>query len=85
MVKKMTIEETGDKKGTGYFGEIISKKQQEITLLGRKIIVWIYEYKSGLQKCGAFFVDKNLNYLRVNNLELRKRIKELEDKLGEKK
>lgn len=62
-------------------GKVKKEDQEEVTLFERKIIVWIKEFESGVQRTGAFFADKNRIWLTKQNIELRRKIQELESKL----
>lgn len=65
--------------------KIVKEETKEITILNREIAVWVREYDSGVQRVGAFFVDRNRTYLTRQNILLRKRIQELEEKLKNEK
>ena len=63
------------------WGKIKKEEEKMITLFEREIIVWVKEFDSGLQRVGAFFADRNKSFLTKQNIELRKKVQELEDKI----
>ena len=73
-----------NKKRVKMHGKVKRMKEEVITLLGREVLVRINEYESGVQRCFCFFTDKNRTYLTQQNMILRKRIQELENKLKKK-
>ena len=63
---------------------IVKEKNAELRMFDRDIIVWVKEYKTGLQRVGAYFAARNKSYLVKHNMELRKKIRELENQLKDK-
>jgi len=66
------------------WGKVKKEEEREFEIFNRKLIVWVREFESGLQRCGVFFADKNREFLIKQNMDLRKKIQELEAKLEEK-
>jgi hypothetical protein len=65
-------------------GKVKKEDEKTISIFGRRLVVWVKEFESGVQRCGAFFADKNRTWLTKQNKELRKKIQELEERLKKK-
>ena len=66
------------------FGKVTREKQKTVTMFEREVLVWVKEFESGLQRVGAFFVDRNRAYLTKQNMKLRVKVQELEEELSKK-
>ena len=75
-----------DKKGiiTNTLGKIKRFEEKEIEVLNRIVLVKVWEYSSGNQRCKCCFNDKNKNSLIHQNVLLRQKVQELEEKLENK-
>ena len=77
-----------DKKIGGKHGKLVDKEEKVVTLLDREVLVVVYQYDSGIQKCLCSFCDSSKTFLKRNNTQLRGEIFKLQEeikKLKEKK